>query len=120
VEVFVPAGLREGPFAAEQTAPAGLNWNLWLGQAPKVGYMEERANNTFRRWWDYAGGPVTDWGAHHNDIARWAIGQDGPIGVEAKATVGPIADGDTTCKEFEATLTYANDIRQIVKTTVAR
>ncbi len=119
VEVFVPAGLREGPFANDQVAPAGLNWDLWLGQAPKVGYMKERAGNSFRWWWDYAGGPVTDWGAHHNDIARWAIGQDGPIAVEAKATVGPIAGGFTTCKEFEATLTYANDIRQIVKTTTA-
>ncbi len=119
VEVFVPAGLREGPFATDQVAPAGLNWDLWLGQAPKVGYMKERAGNSFRWWWDYAGGPVTDWGAHHNDIARWAIGQDGPIAVEAKATVDPIAGGFTTCKEFEATLTYANDIRQIVKTTTA-
>jgi predicted dehydrogenase len=119
VEVFVPAGLREGPFATDQTVPAGLDWDLWLGQAPKVGYMKERAGNTFRWWWDYAGGPVTDWGAHHNDIARWAIGQDGPIEVEAKATVGPIVGGYTTCKEFEATLMYANDIRQIVKTTTA-
>ena len=119
VEVFVPAGLREGPFAAEQIVPAGLNWDLWLGQAPKVGYMKERVNNTFRWWWDYAGGPVTDWGAHHNDIARWAIGQDGPIGVEAKETVGPIAEGFTTCKEFEATLLWGNGIRQIVKTTTA-
>ena len=119
VEVFVPAGLREGPFATDQMVPADLNWDLWLGQAPKVSYMKERAGNMFRWWWDYAGGPVTDWGAHHNDIARWAIGQDGPIAVEAKATVGPIAGGYTTCKEFEATLTYANDIRQIVKTTTA-
>ncbi len=119
VEVFVPAGLREGPFATDQIVPAGLNWDLWLGQAPKVGYMKERAGNMFRWWWDYAGGPVTDWGAHHNDIARWAIGQDGPIAVEARATVGPIPGGYTTCKEFEATLTYAQDIRQIVKTTTA-
>jgi len=119
VEVFLPAGLREGPFATEQSAPKDINWDLWLGQAPQVGYMKERAGNTFRWWWDYAGGPVTDWGAHHNDIARWAIGQDGPLAVEAKATVGPIAGGYTTCKEFEATLEYANGIRQIVKTTTA-
>jgi len=119
VEVFVPAGLREGPFNPNQPIPEGLNWDLWLGQAPKVDYMKERANNTFRWWWDYAGGPVTDWGAHHNDIARWAIGQDGPISIEAKATVGPIEGGFTTCKEFEATLMWANDIKQIVKTTTA-
>lgn len=119
VEVFVPAGLREGPFAKDQMTPEGLDWDLWLGQAPKVPYQKERAGNTFRWWWEYAGGPVTDWGAHHNDIARWAIGQDGPIAIEAKETVGPIEGGFNTCKEFEATLTYAQDIRQIVKTTTA-
>lgn len=119
VEVFVPAGLREGPFQSSQPVPPGLNWDAWLGQAPKVDYMKERCNNTFRWWWDYAGGPVTDWGAHHNDIARWAIGQDGPISVEAKATVGPIEGGFTTCKEFEATLMWAHDIKQIIKTTTA-
>jgi predicted dehydrogenase len=119
VEVFVPAGLREGPFEQSQPVPAGLNWDMWLGQAPKVDYMKERANNTFRWWWEYAGGPVTDWGAHHNDIARWAIGQDGPISVEAKVTVGPIEGGFNTCKEFESTLMWANGIKQIVKTTTA-
>ncbi len=119
VEVFVPAGLREGPFEIDQVVPPGLNWDLWLGQAPQVSYQKERAGNTFRWWWDYAGGPVTDWGAHHNDIARWAIGQDGPISVESKATVGPIKGGYTTCKEFEATLQYAGDVQQIVKTTTA-
>lgn len=119
VEVFVPAGLREGPFETNQVVPPGLNWDMWLGQAPQVGYQQERAGNTFRWWWDYAGGPVTDWGAHHNDIARWAIGQDGPISAEATATVGPIKGGYTTCKEFEATLEYAGDVRQIVRTTTA-
>jgi predicted dehydrogenase len=119
VEVFLPAGLREGPFDHHQAVPPGVNWDMWLGQAPKVDYMKERCNNTFRWWWDYAGGPVTDWGAHHNDIARWAIGQDGPIGVEARTLVGPIEGGYTTCKEFEATLTWAKDIKQIVKTTTA-
>ena len=119
VEVFVPAGLREGPFEKNQPVPEGLNWDMWLGQAPKVDYMKERANNTFRWWWEYAGGPVTDWGAHHNDIARWAIGQDGPISVEAKELVGPIEGGFNTCKEFEATLMWEGGIQQIVKTTTA-
>lgn len=119
VEVFVPAGLREGPFNHSQPVPPGIDWDLWLGQAPKVDYMKERAGNTFRWWWEYAGGPVTDWGAHHNDIARWAIGQNGPIAIDAKATVGPIEGGFNTCKEFEATLMWANDIKQIVRTTTA-
>jgi predicted dehydrogenase len=117
VTVFVPAGLREGPFEP-QPVPPGFNWDMWLGQAPQVEYMEQRCHRTFRWWWDYSGGPVTDWGAHHNDIARWAIGLDGPTGVEARALTEPIPGGYTTPSEFEATLTWANGVKQVVKTTV--
>jgi predicted dehydrogenase len=117
VTVFVPGGLRAGPFKTAP-APEGLNWDFWLGQAPKVDYMKERCHGTFRWWWDYSGGPVTDWGAHHNDIARWAIGLDGPVEIEARVVTGPIPGGYVTPSEFEATLTWANGVRQIVKTTL--
>jgi predicted dehydrogenase len=117
VDVFVPAGLRAGPFHTTPV-PDGFNWDFWLGQAPQVDYLKERAENTFRWWWDYAGGPVTDWGAHHNDIARWGIGQDGPLEIEAKVITGPIEGGYTTPKEYEATLTWAGGIKQVVKTTL--
>ena len=115
--VYVPAGLREGPFTPTPVPP-GFHWDLWLGQAPQVPYLKERCHSTFRWWWDYSGGPVTDWGAHHNDVARWAIGLDGPAVVEARALVEPIPGGYTTPPEFEATLTWANGVKQIVKTTV--
>jgi predicted dehydrogenase len=117
VTVFVPAGLREGPFT-KVPVPAGFHWDAWLGQAPQVDYLKERCHQTFRWWWDYSGGPVTDWGAHHNDIARWAIGLDGPISIEAKAPIAPIPGGYTTPPEFEATLLWANGVKQVVKTTV--
>jgi predicted dehydrogenase len=117
VDVWVPAGLREGPFKTGQVAPSTLNFDFWLGQAPQVEYMQERCGNTFRWWWDYAGGPVTDWGAHHNDIARWGIGEDGPTDIEAKVITGPIPGGFTTPSEFEATLTWKNGVKQNVKTT---
>ena len=116
VDVFVPAGLRAGPFQT-RPVPGGLHWDLWQGQTAGVDYMPERCHGTFRWWWDYAGGPVTDWGAHHNDIARWGIGQEGPLDVEAKVVTGPIPGGYTTPSEFEATLTWANGVTQIVKTT---
>jgi predicted dehydrogenase len=116
VQVWVPAGLRAGPFQT-RPVPAGLNWDLWQGQTPNVEYMRERCHGSFRWWWEYAGGPVTDWGAHHNDIARWGIGQDGPLDVEAKVVTGPIPGGYTTPSEFEAKLTWANGIHQLVKTT---
>ena len=116
VNVFVPAGLRAGPF---QTAPvpASLDWDFWQGQTPSVDYMKERCHTTFRWWFEYSGGPVTDWGAHHNDIARWAIGQDGPVDVEAKIVTGPIPGGYDAPSEFAATLHWANGVEQVVKTT---
>lgn len=117
VSVFVPAGLREGPFKTAPV-PAELDWNFWQGQTPKVDYVKERCHVTFRWWWDYAGGPVTDWGAHHNDIARWAIGLDGPVSVEARALTEPIPDGYTTPSEFDATLMWGNGVKQVVRTTV--
>ena len=116
VTVFVPAGLRDGPFKPKPV-PDGFKWDMWLGQAPQVDYLEERCHQTFRWWFDYSGGPVTDWGAHHNDIARWAIGQNGPTDIQAKALTEPIAGGFTTPSEFEATLTWANGVTQVVKTT---
>ncbi len=116
VTVYLPAGLREGPFQPVPV-PAGFDWDFWLGQAPKAEYLKERCHQTFRWWFDYSGGPVTDWGAHHNDIARWAIGQDGPTGIEATAPVAPIPGGYTTPPAFEATLTWAGGVKQVVKTT---
>lgn len=116
VNVWVPAGAKGGPFHA-QPVPKELNWDFWQGQTPSVDYMRERCHGTFRWWWDYAGGPVTDWGAHHNDIARWGIGQEGPLDVEAKVLNAPIPGGYTTPSEFAATLTWANGIKQTVKTT---
>lgn len=116
VTVYVPAGLREGPFKPVPV-PDGFNWDYWLGQAPQVEYLKERCHQTFRWWFDYSGGPVTDWGAHHNDIARWAIGLDGPTDIQARALTDTIPGGYTTPSEFEATLTYANGVKQVVKTT---
>ena len=117
VNVFVPAGLRAGLFPSPQTPPEGFDWDFWLGQAPQVPYLKERCHGNFRWWYDYSGGPVTDWGAHHNDIARWGIGSDGPTKIEARALVEPIPGGYTVPSEFEATLTWPNGVTQIVRTT---
>ena len=117
VHVFVPAGIRGNNFA-KVPVPAELNYDMWLGQAPGAPYYAERCHKTFRWWFDYAGGPVTDWGAHHNDIARWAIGLDGPTGIEARVVTPPLPNGYSTPSEFEATLTWANGVVQHVKTTV--
>jgi predicted dehydrogenase len=118
VIVWLPAGLREGPFKPTPV-PAGLNWDYWLGQAPKVDYMPQRCHLFFRYWYDYSGGTMTDWGAHHNDIALWAIGLPGPIQVEGKPLAEPIPGGYTAFSEYEVTFTYANGVTHHVRTTKA-
>src|SRR5690348_10604249 len=94
VTVWLPAGLREGPFKPEPV-PSGLDWDFWQGQAPKTDYLRQRCHLYFRYWYDYAGGTMTDWGAHHNDIALWALGLPGPVSVEAEALAKPIPGGYT-------------------------
>lgn len=71
--------------------PAHLNWNMWLGQAPLTAYRTNgkntRCHYEFRWWYEYSGGKMTDWGAHHVDIAHWAMGMDddGPMSVKGTA-----------------------------------
>ena len=75
----------DGRPVPEGAGPArGLNWDMWLGQAPKVDYIKQRCHYDFRWWYEYSGGKLTDWGAHHVDIAQWAIGMDetGPTTIE--------------------------------------
>lgn len=90
-----------GPFAKVKP-PRELDWEMWLGQSPKVDYMQKRCHYEFRWWYEYSGGKFTDWGAHHIDIATWAIGEDkegmGPVefdGTDAKHPV-PFKDGYPT------------------------
>lgn len=114
--VWLPAGLREGPFATAPV-PAGLNWDFWLGQAPRVEYVPERCHKTFRFWYDYSGGTMTDWGAHHNDIAYWAVGVLAPREVEATRLAEPIPGGYDAYSDYEVRYTYANGVRLNIRTT---
>lgn len=74
----------------EQPVPAGLNWDMWLGQTPVRPYHEElylpRVRGTEAGWISfrpYSGGEMTGWGAHGLDIIQWAMGMDesGPVEV---------------------------------------
>ena len=118
VIAWLPAGLREGPFPSAPV-PAELNWDFWLGQAPKVDYVPQRCHTMFRYWYDYSGGTMTDWGAHHNDIARWAIGLPAPVEIEGKALAQPIPGGYTAISEYEVKFTYSNGVVHTARTTTA-
>jgi predicted dehydrogenase len=76
VTAAIGGGPAGGPFPATNP-PSELNWDMWLGQAPKVAYRVHRCHADFRWWYEYSGGKLTDWGAHHVDIGQWAIGMDG-------------------------------------------
>jgi len=118
INVWLPAGPRGGPFKPGPV-PAGLNWDLWLGQTPKVDYVKERCHGTFRYWWEYSGGTMTDWGAHHNDIALWGLGLDrsGPVSVEGKPRAEMIPGGYTASSEYEIHFAYENGVTQTTRST---
>lgn len=116
IVVWLPAGLRGGPFATSPV-PKGLDWDYWQGQAPKVDYVKERCHVTFRYWLEYSGGTITDWGAHHNDIAFWATGLKGPDEVEGKVVVQPVPGGYTAFSEYEIQFTYSDGVKHFIKTT---
>jgi predicted dehydrogenase len=72
----------------EETMEPGLDWNFWLGPAPVRPYnsvLSPRGVHThfpnWRNYREYSGGMMTDWGAHHFDIAQWGLGMDdsGPV-----------------------------------------
>jgi predicted dehydrogenase len=60
-----------------------LDWDFWLGPAPKVPYNPNRCLYKFRWFSDYSGGQLTNFGTHYLDMIQWALGQDAPKGVFA-------------------------------------
>ena len=67
----------------ETTPPEGLDWDAWLGPAPKVPYNKNRTFYRFRWFYDYSGGQVTNFGVHYLDFIHSALGQDAPLAVTA-------------------------------------
>lgn len=112
VKVVLAKHPTGGPFKATPP-PKSINWNLWQGQTPAVPYVEERCHYTFRWWYEYSGGKMTDWGAHHLDIAQWAIGSD-PVQVDGKAVFPKVENGYNVPIDYSAVYTYGNDVRMTV------
>jgi predicted dehydrogenase len=99
-----------GPFKTSPV-PEGLDWDFWKGPTADVPYIKERCHYEFRWWYEYSGGKLTDWGAHHNDIAQWGLGMDGSGPVNFTATgVHPARKADCyNCHpHFAVTATYAD------------
>jgi predicted dehydrogenase len=73
-----------------------FDWNMWLGPAPQRAFDPFRCIYNFRWFWDYSGGQMTNWGAHHLDIARWIVGADAPSMVSGMGGRYALTDGGET------------------------
>ncbi|HYO82629.1 MAG TPA: Gfo/Idh/MocA family oxidoreductase [Bryobacteraceae bacterium] len=97
---------------ADATPPTDLDWDLWLGPAPKVPFNENRFGvspkrwSTFRYFWDYAGGAMTDWGVHLVDPVHQCFNEDMPVTVDAMGTKFFVDDNLETPDTLIATYRY--------------
>lgn len=89
--VGIPKPNHPGEPVPDADPPPELNYNVWLGPAPQRPYNVKRVHYNFRFFWDYSGGQMTNFGAHHIDIAHWGMGMDdsGPLEIEGTATFHP-------------------------------
>lgn len=71
------------PVRPDSAPPAGVDYAMWLGPAPKRAFNPNRFHFNFRWFWDYAGGLMTDWGVHEIDIALYAMNAKAPKSVMA-------------------------------------
>ncbi len=131
-------GAPASPSIPVAQVPSGLNWDRWLGPAPKVDYRNlppkngrGRGNSNchyeFRWWYEYSGGKLTDWGAHHVDICNWALklnGQTaGPVSiggsaehpVDFKDGVAVQADRYNTATKFKFNVKYPTGAEMIIR-----
>lgn len=126
VTVGINGGDVGGPFPVAEP-PKELDWEMWLGQAPQVPYREKRCHYQFRWWYEYSGGKFTDWGAHHVDIAQWALQEDakgkGPTTIDGSDAKHPVPfkdgyptvdDSYNTSQDFAVKCTFPSGVEMTV------
>ncbi len=75
--------MKPVPVKPDGQPPQGVDYDMWLGPAPKRPFNENRFHFNFRWFWDYAGGLMTDWGVHEIDIALYAMNVSAPKSIMA-------------------------------------
>lgn len=115
VDVVLGKNGMGGPFKAVDPPP-NIDWELWQGQTPEVPYRHERCHYTFRWWYEYSGGQMTDWGVHHIDIAQWAIGEH-PIEVSSRSKMPHVKDGYNVAVDFYVEYRYPSGMLMTVSDT---
>lgn len=115
VLVGIPGPNHPGEPIPDSEPPPELDYEMWLGPAPYHPYNKKRVHYNFRFFRDYSGGQMTNWGAHHIDIAHWGMGVDdsGPLAVSGESTFHPKKWHDVT-ETCRITYQYPNDVVMIV------
>ncbi|MDW8354063.1 MAG: Gfo/Idh/MocA family oxidoreductase [Bryobacterales bacterium] len=86
--------------------PEGLDWDFYLGPAPKVPFNRKRFLGTYRWFWDYAGGTITDFGTHRFDTVHQIMGADAPRAVSASGGRFALDDGGQMPDILQVTYEY--------------
>ncbi len=133
-------GMVASPVIPVAPVPEELDWDFWLGPAPKVSYralpemrkgygggvpLYSNCHYSFRNWHEYSGGKLTDWGAHHVDIASWALGasETGPskvtpleytLPVEYKDGHPVVGDQYNAATKFKIQVDMPNGVEMII------
>ena len=133
-------GMSASPVIPVAPVPKELDWEMWLGPAPKVDYralpemrkgygggvpLYSNCHYAFRNWHEYSGGKLTDWGAHHVDIACWALGASdtGPskvtpveftLPVEYKDGHPTVSDQYNAATKFKIKVDMPNNVEMII------
>ncbi len=111
IEVILPQQPVRPGDPTPQPVPPELDWDMWLGPAPKAPYTVDRVHFNFRWIWAYSGGIICDWGTHLFDTAQWANDTEhsGPVEIDGKGThwEGGLYD---TVKDYDVTYRYANGV----------
>jgi len=130
-------GAPTSPILTATSPPKHLDWNQWLGPASAAEYhFRDGASNIikswsrghyeFRWWYEYSGGKLTDWGAHHIDIATWGMGmtETGPVSVDPVFVEHPVEfkNGQpltntryNTATKFNIKVIYPNNIELTIR-----
>ena len=108
---LVGVNWTKDPLVPDSAPPPELDYDMWLGPAPARPYNKQRVHYFFRFFWDYSGGQMTNWGAHHLDIAQWALGMDdsGPTEIVGKGEFDPEKRFEVP-SAFAITYTYPNGV----------
>lgn len=101
---LTPEGIGRYPDAAP---PAGLDWDFYLGPAPRVPFNRARFLGTFRWFWDYAGGTMTDFGTHRLDTVQQIMGVAAPNTVVATGGRFTLKDGGEVPDILQVTYEYS-------------